>query len=134
MARKYDNHFDPGPGYYVLRSQGLTDGYVTKLTSTGDFLWTRVIGGCQNEDYVNSIALDPSGNIYTTGVFMYIGDFDPGPGTNELHAAGATDVFIHKLNPAGDFVWAKNIGSTSIDHGIFYCGRCLAEYLYAGVL
>lgn len=112
-----DTDFDPGPGYYVIRAQGFSDGYVTKLNSSGDFQWTKVIGGCQNEDYVNSIALDPSGNIYTTGVFMFEADFDKGPGTCYLHAAGGTDVFIQKLNSAGNFVWAKNIGSTSLDYG-----------------
>ena len=71
-----------------------------------------------------SIALDDSGNIYTTGSFVGTADFDPGAGTFNMTSPGSgfgnypSDIFIAKLDTAGNFVWAKQIGSMSDDFGM----------------
>lgn len=80
------------------------------------FLWAKGIGG-SNDDSGNSIALDGNDNVYTTGYFRYIADFDPGPGTYNLNSAGYYDIFISKLDASGNFVWAKQIGGISDDNG-----------------
>ncbi|MDP4265503.1 MAG: SBBP repeat-containing protein [Bacteroidota bacterium] len=108
--------FDPGPGTFNLVANGLNDGFVCKLNSSGDFVWAKKSGGCQEEDYGTSVAVDASGNVYTTGVFQYYADFDPGTGIYELHADGATDVYISKLNASGNFVWAIRLGGTNPDY------------------
>ncbi|MBL0048100.1 MAG: hypothetical protein IPP32_08410 [Bacteroidetes bacterium] len=55
------------------------------------------------------IESDAYGNTYSTGSFRGTTDFDPGPGVYNLTSIG-TDMFILKLDPAGNFVWAKSIG------------------------
>jgi hypothetical protein len=100
----------------MIPAQGLTDGFALKLNASGDFVWIKILGGCQNEDYGTCITLDGAGNVYTTGVFRYIGDFDPGSGVYELHAQGGTDVFISKLTSSGNFVWAKYLGGGADDY------------------
>jgi len=111
--------FDPGPGTYILTSP-LTDTwgnfYITKLDPSGNFLWARQVGGTSG-DYANAIAVDASGNVFVTGSFSTIVDFDPGPGIFNLTPIGNEDIFILKLNSLGNFVWAKNAGSTSTDAG-----------------
>src|SRR5205807_2497027 len=71
--------FDPGNKKYVLQSAGAIDIFVSKLDASGNFVAAAGMGGT-GYDYVNSIALDGQGNVYTTGGFRYTVDFDPGSG------------------------------------------------------
>jgi hypothetical protein len=106
--------FDPGTGSSNLTSAGDYDIFVSKLDGSGNFVWTKSMGGA-NSDSGGSIAIDSSGNIYTTGRFAGTADFDPGPGTSSLTSAGSDDIFISKLNSSGNFVWAKRMGGTMSD-------------------
>ena len=107
--------FDPGAGTFNLTSAGSYDDFfVQKLDASGNFLWAKAFGGTST-DQSNSITVDASGNVYTTGSFGYTVDFDPGAGTFNLTSAGGADVFIQKLDASGNFIWAKAFGGTSTD-------------------
>ena len=108
--------FDPGPGTYNLLCFGYGI-FVSKLDSSGNFVWTRDMGG-NNDDYGFSIALDSSGNVYTTGTFMNTADFDPGTGVYDLIADSVyiDDIFISKLDASGNFVWAKKFGGKMFEY------------------
>ena len=111
--------FDPGAGVVNLTSAGNVDVFVSKLDKDGNLVWARNMGGTGG-DVGNRIAVDSSGNVYTTGVFQGTADFDPGAGTENLTSAGGRDIFISKLDSAGNFVWAKRMGGTGAiyeDHG-----------------
>ncbi len=110
--------FDPGPGTYLLTSFGTFDVYVSKLDASGNFLWAKGFGGIK-EDWGYSLALDVLGNVYTTGEFKDIVDFDPGPGTFTLASVNpyTSDIFISKLDASGNFAWAIQIGDTAMDAG-----------------
>ena len=73
--------------------------------------------GSTAQDKGYSVAVDSSGNIYTTGYFQGTVDFDPGAGTANLTSAGSWEVFVSKLNSAGELVWVKKFGSTAADQG-----------------
>lgn len=75
------------------------------------FSWAKSLGSGSNEEG-RSIAVDASGNVYTTGYLTGSGDFDPGPGVTTLTSAGSTDVYISKLDASGNFVWAIRMGGT----------------------
>ena len=62
----------------------------------------KKIGGI-GRDQGYSISIDASGNVYTTGSFNTIGDFDPGADIFNLSGVGF-DIFILKLDPLGNFV------------------------------
>ncbi|MCE9621425.1 MAG: SBBP repeat-containing protein [Actinomycetia bacterium] len=108
--------FDPGAGVFNLTSVASTDVFISKLDADGDFVWARQFGTAQS-DVGYSVAVDADGNVYTTGLFAGTADFDPGAGVFNLTSAGIFDVFVSKLDTNGDFVWARQIGSTSSDIG-----------------
>ena len=69
---------------------------------------------------VNSIKIDASGNRYVTGSFYNTADFDPSAATaNLISESGTTDIFIAKYNSSGNYVWAKAMGGTGVDKGVF---------------
>ncbi len=112
--------FDPGITTHTLStSNGKI--FVSKLDAAGNFVWVKSFGSSL-EGAGQSIKLDGAGNIYTTGWFRITGDFDPGsnvyilsnPPGNQIMPI---DIFFSKLDPLGNFVWAKNIGGASDDRG-----------------
>lgn len=105
--------FDPGPGVFYL-STIYGDNFICKLDADGNFIWARQAGQT-SQSFVsgNSIAVDASGNVYTTGFFQGIVDFDPGSGVFNLSGPDDFEVyriFVSKLNTDGNFVWANQIG------------------------
>lgn len=110
--------FDPGIGTYNL--SGNFDIFISKLDSMGNFLWAKTFGDIGWYDEGKSIEVDHSGNVYATGYFSGVVDFDPSPtSTFTLHSTNS-DVFIIKLDPLGNFYWAKNMGlnSDAIGHDL----------------
>jgi len=108
--------FDPSAGIFNLTSAGGDDIFVSKLDNNGNFIWAEDMGGASAESG-RGIAVDANGNVYTTGYFQVISDFDPGAGTFNITPAGSLDIFISKLDGNGNFVWAQSIGSTGRDTG-----------------
>lgn len=108
--------FDPGLGSFLLTSNGLKDIFIQKLDSDGNFVYAKKMGGFSG-DLVRNMKVDNDGNIYITGHFEGTSDFDPGTGTVSLTSVGDSDVFILKLDSAGEFLWVKQMGGTGFDLG-----------------
>lgn len=92
---------------------GAVDGYVVKLNSDGQHLWSTFLGGA-NDDFGWGIAVDGSGNCYVTGYSdssgWVSGGFDPSHN-------GAIDGYIAKLNTDGQHLWSTFFGGANDDHG-----------------
>ena len=82
-----------------------------------NFKWAKQMGGSGSYSAGNSIAVDASGNVFTTGSFTGTVDFDPGPEVFNLNAVGSGNTFVSKLNAAGNFVWAKQMEGTGSGYG-----------------
>jgi hypothetical protein len=102
--------FDPGVGTFTLTSAGQLDIFIAKLNSSGNFVWAKSMGSF-GDDEARSIDVDAAGNVYSTGYFNDIVDFDPGVGTFTLNSAANGDSFISKLDGSGNFVFAKHLKS-----------------------
>lgn len=89
---------------------------ISTTFSQQKFVWAKAMGSGQ-DDFGNAIAVDLSGNIYTTGRFNSTADFDPDTTVYNLTSTGSIDIFISKLDINGNFVWAKKIGGTNLDEG-----------------
>jgi len=79
--------------------------------------WTKTVSGSGAQNIL-SIATDVQGNIYSTGWHTGSTDFDPGIGVSTLTSNGSSDIFVTKFDANGNFVWARNYGSTAADEGI----------------
>ena len=129
--------FDLGSGVDIHSAPiGSRSMFVTKIDSSGNYMWTKTwsdgVGGS-----ITSMALGADGTIYLTGIFMGGSlDFDPGTGIYLLQGNPVTTiptVFLMKLNPQGDLVWANarsGNGSASITglklagaNRLYTCGR-----------
>jgi hypothetical protein len=106
--------FDPGAGTYNLTTFGEKDIFISKLGSSGNFVWARQLGGIKY-DFGSSVRTDVYGNVYCAGHFTYKADFDPGPDSFYLSSAGVADVFVSRFDPMGSFAWAKQMGGISLD-------------------
>src|SRR5688500_6158586 len=84
------------------------------VSSQTVFQWARQIGGSETDNAV-CIKTDGLGNAITVGTFSNIADLDPGPSVLNFNSSGNLDVFISKLDPNGNFIWAKQIGGPGID-------------------
>jgi hypothetical protein len=106
--------FDPGASVFNLSTAGSEDVFILKLDSMGNFVWARSFGG-NNFDSANALSVDFAGNVYTIGTFEGTADFNPGPGISTITSSGFTDVFICKIDVAGNFVWAKNLSGMNYE-------------------
>lgn len=109
--------FDPSTAVFTLNNSAGGDGFISKLDAVGNFVWAKQFGGSSGYTVINDLALDPSGNILTTGYIQSVTDFDPGPGSYTLSSVGGYDIFISKLDASGNFVWATSTGNISDDIG-----------------
>ncbi|AOR29285.1 hypothetical protein FORMB_22670 [Formosa sp. Hel1_33_131] len=107
--------FDPGSGISILTGgNGYDDVFVQKMDANGNFLWAKSLAGDDHEGG-SSIITDASGNVYTTGYFEGIVDFDSGTSISNLTASGSRDVFVQKMDANGNFIWAKSFGGANLD-------------------
>ncbi len=107
--------FDPSGGD-PHTSNGHYDVFLSKFDSSGSFEWARTWGGLV-DDRSYGVAVDGSGNIYVTGYFHYIADFDPGGGDQHT-SNGEYDVFLSKFDLSGNFEWAQTWGGVGVDWGV----------------
>jgi len=107
-------------GELSLTSAGGTDIFVAKFNRFGSVQWLRRGGGSNFVDEEGkSIAVDGSGNVYVTGYFNSMANFNTpsATGKNELVSAGANDIFVAKYNTSGALQWLVRGGGTSGDDG-----------------
>jgi hypothetical protein len=92
--------FGGGP----LPAGGNLDLFVAKFDAAGNHLWSKRWGD-NSDQYGYGIATDSNGNVYVAGTVSGTVDFGGGPTTG-----GAIDIFLLKLDAAGNHVWSKRFG------------------------
>ena len=106
---------------------GSTDGFLAKLSPTGQLLWSTYLGGA-NGDYVTSLAVDPAGDICVAGQTSSDGWVSGGGDTSR----SGSDGFLAKLASSGELRWSTYVGGSNYDiaygvaadqaKNIFVCG------------
>ncbi|MFN8007716.1 MAG: SBBP repeat-containing protein [Terriglobia bacterium] len=104
-----------GNAFQKTLQSGATDGFVSKLNSTGSAIfYSSYLSGITGSE-ARDIAVDASGNALVTGAtssknFPRIAAFQ------NSKTGGATDAFIMKVNPSGsDIVYASYLGGSGDD-------------------
>lgn len=106
-------------GTNVSSTGGFSDIFVVKLNDAGTPLWVKDYGGSFGEQ-VNSVSLDPWGNVFCAGNFYGTVSFGTGLTIVEafgMQPAGNGDAFVIKLNSAdGVCQWVRHIRCVSGDN------------------
>jgi hypothetical protein len=98
---------DPGPGV-DMHSPATSQGgiFVSKLDPSGNYMWG------QSLEAGKSVAVDSIGNVFVTGTFSSLIDFDPGPGYEMHTPVAGPSAFLLKLDAEGNFQWVRTWGGT----------------------
>lgn len=108
--------FDPGAGTFSMTSAS-GDSYVSKLDVNGNFLWAEMFRGSgsigQNMPF--SIDTDIDGNVFVSGAFENMVDFDPPTLAvpSVLTATSGVQPYVVKLAPTGSFIWVRTVGGST---------------------
>ncbi len=105
------------PSAYLTVFAGVNshDVFVAKWDAQGNFLWNKQLGGT-GRSFCYGMTLSPTGNIFLTGHFQAIMDFDPGVGVYNIPAVGSFDAFIAKLDRNGNFQGAGSFGGVNVEY------------------
>ncbi len=114
--------FDPGAGTLVRTSDsGTPDIYVVKLAPGGATTGLALRIGAAGLDVGEGVATDDAGNIYVTGKYTHIVNFDPANASPVRFSRGknAADVFLAKYSPTGVYQWVRSpfVINDNIDPG-----------------
>ncbi len=93
---------------------GSSDCFIASYSSAGAYNWSVSFGGSL-ADNIFSVTTRGT-DVYSTGTFNSIVDFNPGTDTLYIQSKGSTDAFINKFNNAGQLQWAGGIGGTGSDN------------------
>lgn len=99
-------------GSTTLTSAGNFDVFVAKLAPSGTWLWARR-GGGSSGDILHQVKVDAQNNVLLTGYFSGTVGF----GRTALSSAGSSELFVAKLDGAGNWLWAARAGGTGSDGG-----------------
>jgi hypothetical protein len=100
-------------GNHNLVSTGATDIFIIKLNSSGNLVWSKVLGS-PTLDFAFDIDCEPNGTIYVTGGFRQTINFST---SISLSSTGQMDVFTAKFDTNGNCIWAKTATGTESDYG-----------------
>ncbi len=107
--------FDPGLDTNSMISNGGEEAFIQKISPSGDLIWVKGFGGVHN-DKIGDLEVDFFGDIVVTGSYRNTVDFDPNAGVNNQSSNGLDDVFISKLDSAGNHLWTKCYGGIIGDY------------------
>lgn len=105
---------DPGPNIFQLYSNGVQNSVIQKFDPLGNLIWA---GSFESNSHVQilDMDIDNNSNIYVTGVYRALTDFDINATQHNLSPTITPnrDCFTVKMDSSGTFKWATTIGDDS---------------------
>lgn len=114
--------FDPSSASFILIPNNTTSCFLAKYNANGGFIWAKEIVAdisplsAYQPPSSHDLVIDKNENIYISGAYGGIADFDPSSSTYSLSAMAGTNMnrmFTAKYNSNGNLVWAKDYGQKS---------------------
>lgn len=100
-------------GYIYAAGKNQNNGLLYKINPVnGNVIWQKDIEGTEPR-----ITADNTNHLYVTGYFAGTKDFATGAAVYNLTSSGLKDVYIMKLDSAGNFIWANQLGGSGDDAG-----------------
>ena len=96
-------------GWDPTSNGGGADGYVVKLSGSGEHLWSSYLGGSEYEEGIG-ITADGDRNVIVTGYTTSSGWLSGGWDTN---FDGDRDAFVVKLSSSGAHLWSTYLGGAN---------------------
>ena len=90
-------------------NHGMKDYWIIKLSANGDKIWSKLLGGSQ-DDWASSIKSTPDGGCIIAGASS---SSESGNVTGKNH--GLSDMWVVKLNAVGDIMWNSLLGGAMND-------------------
>ena len=118
---RYDVDFDPSEEEFILDTENWWEPFLLKLDSDGNFIWVKNIYGA---GISFSVDTDSQNNIVLSGWVEGHVDFDTGPDSLIIDT-NDNDIFVSKLSPDGELMWARTFGGNSYD--VSFSAVCDAE-------
>lgn len=115
LAGTFQSTIDFGLG--PLHAVGARDVFLARLDAGGSVAWSKGFGGVGSASVANvvaDVAVDSAGEAVTTGSFEGTIDFGGGASSS----AGGADVFVAKLDAAGNHVWSARFGDGADQRGL----------------
>ncbi len=94
-------HHEPNGNYW-------RDAWIVKLSQSGNLEWQKCLGGNEDEQAAQ-LLLTPDGGYLT------LIESQSGVSGDITNPRGASDVWVVKLNAAGNLVWQKSFGTSEYD-------------------
>jgi hypothetical protein len=123
----FSGQIDFGGG--ALATAGSTDIFAAKLDTNGGFIWSKRFGDVAGQTAV-AVAVDSAGAVVFTGTLNGGADF----GGGLLTSAGIGDVFVAKLDSAGNHVWSKRFGDAADQVGTGIAVNAAKDVIVTGYL
>jgi len=105
---KNSTDFDPSSDIDIINKVGYQDIFIQKYNSSGDYIWTKTMGGIDASIVSQGIKMGSDSTIYITGGYNHKVDFDPNTGTHYIETSNYKDIFIEKLDSNGNFLWLRS--------------------------
>ncbi len=91
--------------------------FIIKNDSSGNVLWAKKGEGGVDGDVGTGISVDAAGNSYIIGYFQSPSLTIGSATVNNYDNLGNSDIYIIKLGPSGNVLWAKSMGGSDFDYG-----------------
>ncbi len=105
--------FDPGPGDYLLSSNGSSDVFTLKFDQIRELVWAQSLGG-EGTDIGYEVFGTQNGQVFSTGFFEDSMLID----NNMISSVGGDDIFIARSSPQGEFQWVNGFGGPQDDRSL----------------
>ena len=106
--------FDPGIVLHQMTATGARSVFIVKLTNERQLVWAEQFDCHGGSIYFPVMTVNAAGNVYVGGTIKNTVDLDPGAAVFDVTCIGNQNGFLVKLNPSGEFSWAKRITGSDV--------------------
>jgi len=104
-----------GVGGTDTRTSTHANSYLTKYTSSGSYVYTKVLDTSASGSGAGGdadVGIDSGGNVYVTGTWIGTVVFD-GVGGSDSRTSANNNSYVTKYSPSGTYLYTKSLDATS---------------------